>query len=273
MRIVSYNVNSLRKRLHLLEEIVKIYDPEIICLQEIKISTENDFPFDFFRDFGFNNLKFQLSLKGQGGVLIASKKTELVNHCSLNFFEQGQGFHECSERHLSVEISLHDQKISIHNLYVPSGGSGAEEVDLESKKFLDKLSFLRSMIYFFEQNKSENKIVIGDLNVAPFENDVFNHKQLLKVISHTKEETDLFKGLLEKGNLADIGRIFFSENEKIFSWWSYRSKNWQQTNRGRRLDHILVSENFAQNIKKFEILVDFRKKESPSDHCPILFEI
>lgn len=277
MKIVSYNVNSLRKRLHLIEELIQKESPQILCLQEIKISSEKDFSFDFFERFGYKDCKFQLSDKGQGGVLIASKSLNLDAHCSFNFLEKNEDsqLKTCSQRHISVQFTHPElnEKIELHNLYVPSGGSGAEEADLTSPKFLEKLDFFEAMAKFFEKNKSNNQIILGDLNIAPFENDVFNHKQLLKIISHTPQETKLFEDLILKADLKDSARIFFPDNEKIFSWWSYRSKNWEQTNRGRRLDHILVSSNLAGKIKGFRILTEFRKKESPSDHCPVLIEI
>jgi exodeoxyribonuclease-3 len=277
MKIISYNVNSLRKRLLPVEELIKLEKPQILCFQEIKISSEADLPFDFFEKFGFDQIKFQLSSKkGLGGVLIAALKgINLENHCSFDFLKKEEGeFSSCSERHVSVKFDFDDdKKIDLHNFYVPSGGSGAEENDLESEKFKEKLRFFEKMVEFFAQNKSDEKIILGDLNIAPFENDVFNHKQLLKVISHTKEETDLFSKLLEFGDLSDCGRIFFDNNQKIFTWWSYRSKNWEITNRGRRLDHILISNSLKNKVKNFKILVDFRKKESPSDHCPVLIEI
>jgi exodeoxyribonuclease-3 len=276
MKIISYNINSLRKRINLLQELITDFEPEIICLQEIKISHQKDFPFEFFENLGFKNLKFRLSLKGQGGVLIASKNIELIDENSFNFmFDQDEKefFESNSHRHISVKFSWNEMIFRLHNFYVPSGGSGEEENDLLNPKFLDKLKFFKSMVAFFERNKSDGQIIVGDLNIAPFENDVFNHKMLLKVISHTEQETQLFRDLLEKGEFDDLCRIFHQHSEKIFSWWSYRSKDFQKNNRGRRLDHVLTSKNISAYVKNFRILSEYRKKDSPSDHSPVMIEL
>ena len=119
----------------------------------------------------------------------------------------------------------------------------------------------------------KKKILVGDLNIAPFENDVWSHKQLLNVVSHTKIETDALKSFIKKGNFVDIIRKNFSDAEKIYTWWSYRNKDWKKSNRGRRLDHIFISEeikNLAKNIKIFKNIRDWDK---PSDHVPVMLEL
>ena len=125
------------------------------------------------------------------------------------------------------------------------------------------------MIKYFEKDNNNNKILLGDLNIAPLENDVWSHKQLLKVVSHTKLETDLFKELIVKGNWIDAIRIKVPDEEKLFSWWSYRNKDWRKSNRGRRLDHILVSKNLINNIADMKVYKEIRDYQKPSDHVPV----
>jgi exodeoxyribonuclease-3 len=278
MKIVSFNVNSLRIRLDIINSLIESYNPDIICFQETKISQENDMPFDFFKKLGYIFFEYELSSnKGHSGVLIVSK-IEIYNKISINFLEnnfQNIG----SERHISIDFKINNNSneykiINLHNFYVPSGGSGEEENNLNSDKFYEKLRFLENMIKFFQTDQKEKyKIILGDINIAPFENDVFNHKMLLNVISHTKFETDAFQRLLLECDLIDSARIFFDNNKKIFTWFSYRSKNWKLSYRGRRLDHILISNNLKKFVKNFQILEEFREMIKPSDHCPILIEL
>ena len=129
------------------------------------------------------------------------------------------------------------------------------------------------MINHFKRDKTQNRILVGDLNIAPYENDVWSHKQLLNVVSHTPIETDILKKLLKDGKWVDIMREFVPYNEKLYSWWSYRNRNWEISNRGRRLDHFWISKNLFSLVKSGVIYKDTRSWEKPSDHVPILVDI
>jgi len=111
------------------------------------------------------------------------------------------------------------------------------------------------------------------LNIAPLAADVWSSKQLLKIISHTPVETDGLKNLLDKGGWHDAVRAHFGDDEKLFSWWSYRSRDWTANNRGRRLDHMWVSHDLADSISDAQIYRDLRSAEKPSDHVPISLSI
>ena len=128
------------------------------------------------------------------------------------------------------------------------------------------------MIEFFKNSKEVN-VLVGDLNIAPYENDVWSHKQLLNVVSHSPAEIIAFQKLLEQGKLVDMIRNNSNLNKKIYTWWSYRSKNWKISDRGRRLDHVLVSNSIKDNISGQVICKEFRDYEKPSDHVPIIFDI
>ena len=103
--------------------------------------------------------------------------------------------------------------------------------------------------------------------------DVWSHKQLLNVVSHTPQETDLLLDVLHSGSFEDLIRQFFPIPEKVFSWWSYRSKDWRHSDRGRRLDHIWATNSISKRVSKVNILKDARGWDKPSDHVPILVEI
>ena len=124
-----------------------------------------------------------------------------------------------------------------------------------------------------KKDKTENKILVGDLNIAPYENDVWSHKQLLNVVSHTPIETDILKKLLKDGKWVDIMREFVPLEEKLYSWWSYRNRDWKISNRGRRLDHIWLSGNLVSAVKKMIVCKELRDLERPSDHVPVLIEV
>ena len=118
--------------------------------------------------------------------------------------------------------------------------------------------------------KGRRRIAVGDLNVAPLEHDVWNHKQLLKIVSHTPVEVDLFARMMASLDWIDAPRRFVPADRKLYSWWSYRNNDWRASNRGRRLDHILVTPALAGAIRSYRIDSDLRDWEQASDHVPVL---
>ena len=129
------------------------------------------------------------------------------------------------------------------------------------------------MKQYFLKDKTTNKILVGDLNIAPLEHDVWSHKQLLNVVSHTPIETDTLLGIIQSGEWADVMREIVPSSEKLYSWWSYRNRNWEVSNRGRRLDHFWVSKKLFSQVKSGVIYKDTRAWERPSDHVPIIVDI
>ena len=115
-------------------------------------------------------------------------------------------------------------------------------------------------------------VIVGDLNVAPGEHDVWSHKQLLDVVSHTPQETTRLDAVREDGGFVDLARQARPDPEKLFTWWSYRSPDWTKNNRGRRLDHIWATADIAEtsNAEAFHIHVPCRSWERPSDHVPVV---
>jgi exodeoxyribonuclease-3 len=116
-------------------------------------------------------------------------------------------------------------------------------------------------------------ILLGDLNIAPLEHDVWSHKQLLKEVSHTPIEVEKLGKLQQSLDWCDTHREFVDKSEKLYSWWSYRNRDWRKSNRGRRLDHIWVTPNLQEQVNKAWIMKDARDWHLPSDHVPVIIEI
>jgi exodeoxyribonuclease-3 len=199
--------------------------------------------------------------KSYNGVAILSKiKFQEKEH--INWCNKG----DC--RHISVQLG---EKIELHNFYVPAGG---DEPDIiTNPKFAHKIDFLNEMKSHFINDTKTKKILVGDLNIAPFENDVWSHKQLLNVVSHTPIETESLLDIIDSGEWIDVMRAITSHNEKLYSWWSYRNRNWEISNRGRRLDHVWVSKKLFPQVKSGVIYNETRSWERPSDHVPIVIDI
>ena len=113
----------------------------------------------------------------------------------------------------------------------------------------------------------------GDLNVAPYEDDVWSHKSLSNIVSHTKVEREKLKKILQDCNLTDAVRHFINPPENVYTWWSYRSPNYKMSNRGRRLDHIWTSRQIKNKLVGSKIIDKYRDKDKPSDHVPVCLEI
>ncbi len=137
-----------------------------------------------------------------------------------------------------------------------------------NEKFGQKLDYLTDMRDWFRDNRPEKSILVGDLNIAPREDDVWNHKQLLKIVSHTPIEVEHLGNVQEEGDWVDVTRADIPEG-LLYSWWSYRAKDWDAADKGRRLDHIWASKDISQAAHGSRILRDARGWEKPSDHAPV----
>lgn len=266
MRILTWNINSVRLRIGLLEKLAEEARPDIVCLQETKTPDEK-FPVDAVRKIGFPHMHYR-GEKGYNGVAILSKLP----------LETPRHKHWCDKedtRHIAVDIRVPgvEQPVEIHNFYVPAGG---DEPDPDvNVKFAHKLQFVEEMERWFDADHDAGKpmILVGDLNIAPLENDVWSHKQLLKVVSHTPPETERLSRARDVINWVDAIRHFKPEPERVYTWWSYRNRDWKKSNRGRRLDHIWVTEPLKDHMKGVDILQHARDWEKPSDHVPVILDI
>ncbi len=260
LTVATWNINSVRLRIGLVTDFLRTHQPDVLCLQEIKCP-EDRFPHTAFARRGY---KYRLvnGQKGYHGVAILSRRpfieTSLRGFCGKN-----------DARHAAALIDDGSGGTIVHNLYVPAGGD--EPDPTINVKFAHKLAFLDEMKGWLTGAETDRRsILVGDLNVAPYENDVWSHRQLLRVVSHTPVETDLLEGVREAGGWIDGTRRFVPMDEKIYTWWSYRAADWQAANKGRRLDHIWVTPHVAESLREIEIVRDARGWERPSDHVPVI---
>ena len=154
---------------------------------------------------------------------------------------------------------------------MPAGG---DEPDRSiNPKFGHKLDFIEEMkLLHAEAEAGISSILVGDLNVAPLEHDVWSHKQLLKIVSHTPIETEGLIDVMTKGAWVDLMRRKVPVNEKLYTWWSYRSADWQAADKGRRLDHIWSSADLELHLANISVIREARGWERPSDHVPVIAE-
>ena len=258
--IATWNINSVRLRLPLVERFLLEHAPDVLCLQETKCPNDQ-FPMKAFRAIGYEHIEIN-GQKGYHGVATLARRpirlAEKREFCAMG-----------DTRHLSVTVSAGSRDLLVHNFYVPAGG---DEPDPEiNPKFRHKLDFLDEMRSVrADQGEASASVLVGDLNIAPLETDVWSHKQLLKVVSHTPVETETLEDLRVRGGWVDLMRRHIPPEEKIFTWWSYRAKDWDDSDRGRRLDHVWSSDNLAPHLASVDVLREARGWDRPSDHVPVI---
>lgn len=258
MRITTWNINSVRLRLPIVLKLIEELQPDILCLQETK-SPDEHFPAQAIADAG---LPHQLiyGQKSYNGVAILSREPmrepEKRNWC---------GVEDC--RHVRATIA----GVDVHNFYIPAGGD-VPDPD-KNPKFAHKLSMLAELKADFGKATAERAILVGDFNIAPLEHDVWSHKQLLDVVSHTPVEVAALTEWQNAGKFTDAVRHFVPEEEKLYSWWSYRARDWAASDRGRRLDHVWVTPTLAPKLQAASVFKSARGWEKPSDHAPVTVDI
>jgi exodeoxyribonuclease-3 len=260
--LTTWNINSVRLRIDLVAKLLEAERPDVLCLQETKCP-DDAFPHKRFKQLGYEHVALN-GQKGYHGVAVVSRipfaSSDIRTFCD-----------NLDSRHISVSFNPeHTQApLVLHNFYVPAGGDIADPE--QNPKFKHKLSFLDEMKAcepLHPQGESRH-ILVGDLNVAPHEHDVWSHKQLLKVVSHTPIECDKLLAAQQHGNWVDVARDRIPLDQKVYTWWSYRAADWTVGDRGRRLDHIWVSKALQSRVQDFKILRDARGWERPSDHVPV----
>lgn len=259
LTLTTWNINSVRLRIDLVERFLAARRPDILCLQEIKC-TIDQFPFEAFRALGYPHIEVH-GQKGYHGVATISK-LPLSNGHRQDYCSVGDA------RHLSVFITSGSKTIRLHNFYVPAGG---DEPDRSvNPKFGHKLDFVEEMRALKADNgDAVSSILVGDLNIAPYEHDVWSHRQMLKVVSHTPVETEGLLKVMMEGGWLDVMRQHVPHHEKLYTWWSYRAKDWDAADRGRRLDHIWTSPDLGPYLVAVEVLREARGWARPSDHVPV----
>jgi exodeoxyribonuclease-3 len=265
LTLASWNVNSVRKRMHQLERLIDDTAADVICLQETKCSTVM-FPANALKDLGYPYQAYA-GQSGYNGVAILSKlpltHIERHHHCDRD-----------DARHISARIALDpDTALTVHSLYVPAGGQ-IPDVDL-NPKFAHKLRFVDAVgdhLTAFHGLR-DLAIVAGDFNIAPLPSDVWDHRRLSRMVTHTPIEIAALERMKRSLYFIDALREVVAADDPVFTWWSYRASDWQAANKGRRLDHIWVTPALKERIAAVDILTDVRHWQPPSDHVPVVLKL
>ncbi|MCS6987328.1 MAG: exodeoxyribonuclease III [Sphingomonadaceae bacterium] len=255
LRIATLNVNGVRVRAPLLERLVASRPIDILCLQETKCANA-EFPANLFRRLGFPHLVVH-GQRMHHGVAIASR-TPIEEVGREDWQANGEA------RHLAVRLP---SGVVLHNVYVPAGGDVPDP--MLNPKFGQKLDFLARMTDW-SARQTEPAILVGDLNIAPLPEDVWDHEALLEVVSHTPVEVDALETLRASHGWVDLARRFVPAPQRLYTWWSYRARDWAASDRGRRLDHVWCSPALAATALGVETLREARGWERPSDHVPVI---
>lgn len=261
LRLVTWNVNSVRLRIAALERLVAAFNPDVLCLQETKV-VDASFPLAPLTALGYRHTLIH-GMKSYNGVAILSR-LPLEDATAKSWCRRS----DC--RHAIVRLP---GNVALHNVYIPAGGDVPDpEVNI---KFAHKLQFLDEMTQWFANGggHADKAILVGDLNVAPLETDVWSHKQLLKVVSHTPIEVARLAALQASRRWVDAVRRFVPSDRKLYSWWSYRAQDWAASDRGRRLDHVWVTPALAGALTKATVLREARGWSQPSDHVPVIVDL
>jgi len=263
LTVSTWNINSVRLRINLVAKFIKAVRPDVLCLQETKCPDDR-FPLKRFKRLGYTHVVLN-GQKGYHGVVVLSRLP--FESFSIQSFCQKS---DC--RHVSAVLGeragLRDP-ITLHNFYVPAGGDVPDPA--LNPKFAHKLAFLDEMrdSPLLRPGRAERAIVVGDLNVAPLECDVWSHKLLLRVVSHTPIECDKLNAVQNVGDWIDVARTLVPGPTKLFTWWSYRSPDWAAADKGRRLDHIWVAPALGDRLAGIKVSKESRGWERPSDHVPV----
>ncbi len=258
LTFATWNINSLRLRQAHLPRLITALAPDVLCLQETKVP-DDLFPENLAQATGFPHILMR-GMKGYNGVAILSQLPlrllpDMPDWCAKT---------DC--RHLAAEVETPGGPILLHNFYVPAGGDIPDRA--LNLKYAHKLDFIAEARDYFAASPPRRTVLLGDLNIAPLENDVWSHKQLLTVVSHTPPETEGLNAWMAEG-FTDALRHFVPPEEKLYTWWSYRNRDWEASGRGRRLDHIWVSHDLVSGLHSQRILRSARNWEQPSDHVPV----
>ncbi|MXU64824.1 exodeoxyribonuclease III [Oceanomicrobium pacificus] len=255
LTVCTWNINSVRLREPIVLDLLARETPDVLCLQEIKSPVEK-IPTEAFTELGYGHMVAR-GQKAYNGVAILSRLPleDVTDHAFCR---------EDHARHVAAKLPGGTE---IHNFYVPAGGDVPDPV--ENPKFAHKLDFLDRMADWGRTAKPQRSILVGDLNIAPREDDVWSHKQLLKIVSHTPIEVERLTATQNAGNWVDVTRQDIPEG-LLYSWWSYRARDWDAADKGRRLDHIWATPDLAaRSTGQSRVARDVRGWEKPSDHAPV----
>ena len=253
MKIISWNVNSVRARIDNILAYIKDSNPDVLLLQEIKTQIET-YPKDIFTKAGYESYVF--GQKSYNGVAIVSKQK--LTNINTNFVKDEYK----QSRIITGELSLGKKKIDLINIYVPNGNP------VDTEKYEYKKNWLKNFINNIKKKliKSPNLIIAGDFNIIPEELDVHDFKRYENDALGRLEIRKKFRELINLG-FKDIYRLI-NKKKQEYTFWDYFSSSWQKNN-GMRIDHFLLSNNLVENVISININKKPRSKLKPSDHTPI----
>lgn len=261
-KLITWNINSVRLRIDLVGRLLDEEAPDVLCLQETKCG-EAHFPSGAFNERGYVHQAMTCQ-KGYHGVAILSR------HPFTTTGRERLGGNDDARHVWATLADGPGAGMTVHNFYVPAGGDIPDPE--QNPKFAHKLTYLDEMKAWSAATR-QRSILVGDLNVAPLPDDVWSHKQMLNVVSHTPVETQALNGVQEAGQWVDAIRTVKPEPERVYTWWSYRASDWQASNRGRRLDHAWVTPDLAPAIADLHIRKEARAWDRPSDHVPVVLRL
>ncbi len=257
MKIISWNVNSVRARIENIKNYIKDSDPDILLLQEIKTQNEN-FPIEEFKNLGY--VSYVFGQKSYNGVAIISKNE--LNNINLNFIKDDLK----QSRIITADLKFKKKIIVLVNIYVPNGNP------VDTEKYEYKKTWLKKFINNIKKNvqKKSNILIAGDFNIIPEEIDVHDFKRYENDALGRLEIRKKYRELINLG-FKDVYRLK-NQTKQEYTFWDYFAGSWQK-NYGMRIDHFLLSNNLIENVKSIKINKKPRSKEKPSDHTPIELEI
>lgn len=259
LRVCTWNINSIRPRADQVARFVAEQAPDVVCLQEIKC-LDGQFPHDALKAAGLSHVRIA-GQKGLHGVAIASR-LPLQPGPALDVCRHGEA------RHVSAIVA----GVEVHNLYIPAGGDLPDR--FSNPKFDHKLDVFERLTGALAARGPDAPILlVGDLNVAPGEHDVWNHRYMSRIVSHTPQERAAMARLRESLQFVDLVRAATPAPTKAFTWWSYRARDFRASNRGLRLDHLWAAPALARHAMGARIHDDVRGWERPSDHVPVTCDL
>jgi exodeoxyribonuclease-3 len=255
--VATWNINSVRLRMDQVARFLAEQAPDVLCLQEIKCR-EEQFPHAAFEALGYSHRAVH-GQKGYHGVATISR-------LPLNALSRHDWQENGEARHVGVEVV--GPGLVLENVYIPAGG---DIPDRElNPKFGQKLDFLERMTRWAD-TLDRPTLIVGDFNIAPLDCDVYDHKALVKVVSHTPQEIATLARFRDAHGWVDLGREHIPAPARNYSWWSYRSW-WRQKDQGRRLDHAWASPELARQMTAHRVIEETRHWAQPSDHVPLITE-
>lgn len=252
MKIATWNVNSLNVRLPHVLEWLGANTPDVLVLQELKQVTEA-FPGDALAELGYASIAS--GQKTYNGVAVISRSAP------LDPVFEFPGFEDSQRRVLGATVD----GVRIIDLYVPNGQS------VGSEKYAYKLGWLGALRGFLEDEltRHDKLVVLGDFNIAPADDDVYDAEKWGDGILCSPREREALNSLIALG-LTDVFRKF-EQPEKSFSWWDYRAAGFRR-NAGLRIDLVLTSAAMTASCSASYIDREPRTWERPSDHAPVIAE-